>query len=234
MFIRKVSVFLHATFHTQARYHTLELIHNLKTHLILLFVLFNLSLFSQSNNLEGIKIVYKIDIDGFQKIKLQKNKNNKYKGVLINHIYKLGFLRRKITEIQKIEKNTVKKLMKKIDEIGVNSIDKINCWSLLKNGRSEESLKEFVKCQDSTTTCLDGDGTSFKIRNNNSIRQFDFECLSFNEEIKPKTSQNRIKAIEILKAINYEINLKKSFEEFISNLKKGDYIYYGVNILSKG
>lgn len=194
---------------------------------------FSLSLYSQTNNHDGTKVVYEIDIEGFQKIILKKNRNNKYKGVLINHIYKLNFLSREITERHKIENKTAKKLINKIENIGINIIDKINCSSLLRENSSKESLGAFLKCQDSIINCLDGDGTYFKITINKSIKEFGFDCLGYNEEVKPYTSQNRKKAIEILKTIYNEINLKKSFDKFISNLKKGRYSYYGVSILEK-
>lgn len=210
----------------------------MKIFLSVLLFSFQFLVFSQKeSSVIQFKSVYEIDYEGFQKVILKQTIDNKYEGYFVNHTTKFpsrlsrkfGAKSKKISDTRVLNTDLTQKLILKLDSIGITSINKINCYSIIsrKGGTSKEKIDDFYNCEKHTVNCLDGDHTYFKIIIDNSVKKFNFNCLCVNEKIRPRITEDRIKAIKIINILDEYLNFKKSFSGFISKLKRGRYSYYG-------
>jgi len=209
-----------------------------KTQLLFIFFFINTICFSQQLDTLKFKSYYKVSFAGKpQKVELIKLINNSFKGNIITELYysnrkgrftknrtwrsikkfiynKTEFLRKKeinkvIIDTAYINSNLAEKLFKKLEEKKIFDI--------------KDCLKE-KNCN----IFLDGDYTSFKLKNNDVYKEFGFEELypTKNGKHYETGPNNRIVAQEILTIIYKELNLEDKFYSTIKRLPKGSYSYF--------
>lgn len=201
--------------------------------ILIIILLFNFNpSFSQNIEKDNVKRTYEIDLDGFQKIRFIKNRKNNYRGVIINYTYRYGIFRTriKVSKRTKLNKEAVKYLMSDLYDSGMDTLKSINCWKLLQLKKINK--QEFANCMDSNEIfCLDGDGSSFKIKIGKISNIYSFDCINPKEKITDNTPKRRKHALTILKIINDKINLDELTKDFFKGLRKGSYKYYGISTL---
>lgn len=106
-----------------------------------------------------------------------------------------------------IVKDIVKKLMIKLDEIGIENI---------------------IDCEENNDCIIgyDGSYTGFVVRTYLFNRKYLFWGLHLDDNIDPETPYNRKQAEQILKVLDENVNFKQTFLEAKKRQPKGKYYFY--------
>lgn len=207
--------------------------------LLFIFFLLNANCFSQQLDTLQFKSYYKVSLAGKpQKIELIKFRDNSFKGYLVTELYysnrKVRFTKNRTWRlIKKFVYNATEFLRKK--EIEKEIIDTAyinpNLAEKLFLKLKEKNIAQIKDCrkENNCITFVDGDYTSFKIKDNEIYRRYSFEEL--HPAKKPKKfsetePKNRIEAQEILTYLDKELNLKEKFYNTFKRLPEGSYSYF--------
>jgi len=191
---------------------------------LIIFILFSQLIISQTDFKDNNERIYEIDYKGSQKIVLEKNSSNVFKGKVINTVNKYGLFNRTISKRVKIKSEIAKRLMTELYLIGFDSLNVIDCTFLpeLLNKTFEER-EAYINKYGDNRHCLDGTTTYYKIQVKDSVRDFYFDCLHKDEMIDSTTLPRRELALKGLKIIDKEINLEHLNSDFWKSLGRGTY-----------
>jgi hypothetical protein len=213
-----------------------------KTASLILFFFITFISYSQIDRYNGIEVSFEFNIGEFKRVILKKNKENKFKGRIINHIEMYEPQKKIISDKYRIKKTLVKKLFKILDSLKIESMKKMTMWECGKLYYPKDVIirdsmatyEKYCKCiEENEWFCLDGDSSTFKIKIGEIEKTFRFDCLHFNEEITNEKPESRIQAINIINILNRELELIRLYNIFIKALRPGKYSGYGTNIMVK-
>lgn len=165
------------------------------------------------------KKIYRIEYGTIQKVELIEMINGDFKGSLTNILTQYRRKRDKeFVQIIKIQDSIVKRLMKNLKNLDIETLECPN----------------FLSPDYDCGSALDDVGTTFIILSSQINKENTFGALSLGGEKKSYESGKQFKAQKILNLINSEVHFKKTLDDFIRHLPAGTYGYYGVNMIKIG
>jgi len=175
----------------------------------ILFIILLLSLKSYSQVVE-----YQVSMIGTpQKIFLQKDTNQNYKGYILTEFYKpekrfLGITLRKYKDVEiktNLDEIIVKKTIEDLNKSGIENIEK---------------CETDADCD--STSFLDGDYLSFKIKNGNSTENYEFSEVYPENLERSNIEKNKVrrKAQIFITIIDKNLDLKKQFRQASKEIKR--------------
>lgn len=183
----------------------------MKKALIVLFLIFSLSIFSQNNS---IKRFYEVSFCGKpQIVQLTEYEDGTVEGLLKTELIKEESSGKEIKINRKIifSDSITKKILTDLENAGIETL--IKC-------------EEEEECN--SLGFLDGDFIAINTVINGKINSFTYSSIlpesESNLEFKEIGLRRKVQILATI--IDKEINLKKQFSETFKNLKKGTYCYW--------
>ncbi|WP_129464778.1 hypothetical protein [Flavobacterium piscinae] len=163
--------------------------------------------------------IYSVDVAEFQRLELIKFKNETYEGNLTHSVWKTNKKEEQTSIISqriKIPEKLVEKLITKLKNSGYHKLK--DC----------SEIKNCIKGLDGTTIIFN----LFQKELNQSASFWELKSDYYYKTDSVEIPNEVMDARKILKIINNEIDLEKQFQNFISRLPVGIYMFNGI-ILDK-
>ncbi len=161
------------------------------------------------------KEIYRIEVAEFQRLELIELKSGKFEGTLTHAIWKTNRRekqKKRVVQKIKLSEKMIERLMVELKNSGYETLK--DC----------SEIRNCIKGLDGTTI------TFYVIKNgtNQSASYWELESDYYYETNSVELPNEVLEARKILMIINSEIDLKKQFRSFTSQLPVGKYLFNGI------